>query len=96
MYRGLSTLQVKKRNISSRLAPSGYEMWRGILVFYRQSQCKASKKLLLLNHVRHEEEVKVGLFEIKGKGAKKGSIGKGGRSGEMGVSDGGVELEALF
>jgi hypothetical protein len=54
--------------------------------------------LLLLNHERHEEEVKAGLFEAKGakgKGAKakKGSKGK---DGKVGRSDGGVEQEAMF
>ncbi len=53
--------------------------------------------LLLLNHTRHEEEVKAGLFDAKGakgKGtkAKKGSSGKSGKA----VSDGEMEQGALF
>jgi hypothetical protein len=53
-------------------------------------------RLLLLNHARHEEEVKAGVFEVKGakgKGtkAKKGKVGDG-----KVVSDGGVEQGALF
>lgn len=50
-------------------------------------------RLPLLNHERHEEEVKAGLFEAKGttgKGAKKGL------SGKAGVSDSGLEQGALF
>ena len=53
-------------------------------------------RLLLLNHERHEEEVKAGLFEAKGKGAK----AKKGKSvvsdGKVGVSDGGLEQGSLF
>ncbi len=41
----------------------------------------------LINHARHEEEVTAGLFDVKGKGAR-----KGGKE----VSDGGVEQGALF
>jgi hypothetical protein len=69
--------------------------------------CEAARRevldrLLLLNHARHEEEVKVGLFDAKGakgKGAKKSTRkttnGVAGKNGKV-VSDGGVEQGALF
>ncbi len=50
-------------------------------------------RLLLLNHERHEQEVKAGLFEVKGAKAKKGkSIANDGKV----VPDGGLEQGALF
>jgi len=55
-------------------------------------------RLLLLNHERHEEEVKAGLFEAKGAKGK-GTKAKKGKSvvsdGKV-VSDGGLEQGALF
>ena len=56
-------------------------------------------RLLLLNHERHEEEVKAGLFETKGTKGK-GTKAKKGKSvvsdGKVGVSDGGLEQGSLF
>jgi hypothetical protein len=56
-------------------------------------------RLLLLNHERHEQEVKAGLFEAKGAKGK-GAKAKKGKSvvsdGKAGVSDGGLEQGALF
>jgi hypothetical protein len=56
-------------------------------------------RLLLLNHQRHEEEVKAGLFEVKGAKGK-GTKAKKGKSvmsdGKTGTADGGLEQGALF
>jgi hypothetical protein len=54
-------------------------------------------RLLLLNHARHEEEVKAGLFEVKGAKGKATKAKKGKSvSDRKVVSDGGVEQGALF
>jgi hypothetical protein len=56
-------------------------------------------RLLSLNHERHEEEVKAGLFEAKG-AKSKGTKAKKGKSvvsdEKAGTSDGGLEQGALF
>ena len=56
-------------------------------------------RLLLLKHERHEEEVKAGLFEVKGAKGK-GTKAKKGKSvvsdGKAGTADGGLEQGALF
>ena len=56
-------------------------------------------RLLLLNHERHEEEVKAGLFEVKGAKGK-GTKAKKGKSvvsdRKVGTTDGGLEQGALF
>jgi len=58
-------------------------------------------RLLLLNHQRHEEEVKSGLFEKKGSKGKGKSKGKGvvkevGESEVEPIGSGDVEQRALF
>ena len=56
-------------------------------------------RLLLLNHERHEEEVKAGVFEAKGAKGK-GAKAKKGKSvandGKVGVSGGGLEQGSLL
>jgi hypothetical protein len=60
---------------------------------------KVLDRLLLLNHARHEEEVKAGVFEAKGAKGK-GAKAKKGKStvsaGKAGMDDGGLEQGALF
>jgi hypothetical protein len=56
-------------------------------------------RLLLLNHERHEEEVKAGLFEVKGDKGKRAKAKKGKsvvNDGKTGMADGGLEQGALF
>jgi len=63
-----------------------------------QARREVLDRLLLLNHERHDEEVKAGKFEAKGAKGK-GARAKKGKSvvsdGKM-VSDGGLEQGALF
>ena len=66
--------------------------------FWDAARREVLDRLLLLNHERHEQEVKAGLFEAKGAKGK-GAKAKKGKSvvndGKV-VSDGGLEQGALF
>jgi hypothetical protein len=53
-------------------------------------------RLLLLNHQRHEEEVRAGLFDVKGKGTKAKKAKSVVNDGKAGMSDDGLEQGALF